>query len=330
MRQKSSGFTLVELLVVITIIGILMSLIFPAVQVIIEAANITSCQNNVKNLAIGARIHVAEQGYFPSGGWGGAWAGDPNLGYGPKQCGGWMYSILPYVSEKDAWGLGRKSGQSQASKSDNAKRIVHTLPIMNCPVRRQTKQFPISEMPNNTSNVSAAARLCYAMCAGSGTAKFSDGPDTIEEGLGQGEDEYSWPAPGTSDGVSFLRSRISKIRDGESKTYMIGEKSINPDTYESEGTGFECRTAYSGWCVDNYRTAAATPLLDLAAPATISHQAFGSGHGSGMSFAFCDGATRNVTYAIDGELHKALANRKNKDNKNNKFIEDMFFELNPN
>src|SRR5882724_7694758 len=51
------AFTLVELLVVIAIIGILVALLLPAVQAAREASRRASCQNNLKNLALGVLDH---------------------------------------------------------------------------------------------------------------------------------------------------------------------------------------------------------------------------------------------------------------------------------
>ena len=67
------GFTLVELLVVITIIGILIALLLPAVQSAREAGRKLQCSNNLKQLALGMLNHEQANGFFPSGGWNWQW-----------------------------------------------------------------------------------------------------------------------------------------------------------------------------------------------------------------------------------------------------------------
>lgn len=59
------GFTLVELLVVITIIGLLAALIVPAVQGAIERARQETCKNNLSQIGLGAFSYASSKGYFP-------------------------------------------------------------------------------------------------------------------------------------------------------------------------------------------------------------------------------------------------------------------------
>ena len=88
-RPRCPGFTLVELLVVIAIIGILVALLLPAIQAAREAARRSQCQNHLKQIATGMLLHESAHKHLPVGGWSPIRGGDPDLGAGEEQPGGW-------------------------------------------------------------------------------------------------------------------------------------------------------------------------------------------------------------------------------------------------
>ena len=313
------GFTLVELLVVIAIIGILAALFLPAVQAAREAARNLQCKNHLKQHGLASMNHLETYGFFPTGGWGWRWVGDPDGGFGKTQGGGWLYSILPYREQKELWLLGKGSSLAEKRKA-NARRITSVFEGINCPTRRATRLFSAHYLPHNTNSVSHVARSCYAANAGDAMiVEIDGGPGSLQQGRNPSYCRSKYVD--NLHGVSFWCSEIGtdQIIDGVSNTYLIGEKYVMVEQYTAGGNGAENETALTGFNNDNFRCGALSPKRDR--PRLNDMFAFGSAHPSGVNFVFCDGSVHTVSFSIDLRIHQALAHREDES-----VLETRFFK----
>ncbi|MDR3199572.1 MAG: DUF1559 domain-containing protein [Planctomycetaceae bacterium] len=94
---KTRAFTLVELLVVITIIGVLIALLLPAVQAAREAARRSSCSNNLKQFGLGLHNYHDTRLALPAYRWGIAGAPSATNPYGNEERCSVNIAILPFV-----------------------------------------------------------------------------------------------------------------------------------------------------------------------------------------------------------------------------------------
>jgi prepilin-type N-terminal cleavage/methylation domain-containing protein len=320
-RRRRTGFTLVELLVVIAIIGVLVSLLLPAVQAAREAARRAQCQNQLRQLAVACLNHENTFKRFPSGGWGWNWGGDPDRGSGEDQPGSWMYNILPYIELQAVHDLG-KDGDSatmtQGQMDGAAQRSMMPVTIFNCPSRRPAKLYPehpdysFDEVNCNRNLVTEMIRSDYAGSAGSvpgSRLQWGSRPSSWS-----GIERYNWTElnPANANDIEVLgnlgifhyRSEVTmaQIVDGTSNTYLIGEKYLNPDFYENGGDYTDTETAYSGNNDDVLRTASMQPLQDTPGIGS-REQRYGSSHAGGFMMAMADSSIRLISYDIDPIVH---------------------------
>jgi prepilin-type N-terminal cleavage/methylation domain-containing protein/prepilin-type processing-associated H-X9-DG protein len=312
--EKSAAFTLVELLVVITIIGILIALLLPAVQAAREAARKLQCGNHLKQASLAMVAHEERCKYFPSGGWGWDWVGIPDRGSGKEQPGGWIYNILPFIEQQDLHDLGSDGDPNSTGGqkwAQAAYRIQQPLAGMNCPTRRDPVLYPInggSRTFNDATTVTHVARGDYAACMGDlKNDEWGGGPAD----LATGNNLAWWPmdVAKTCNGVVYLRSEVTvaMITDGLSNTYMLGERYITPDSYLNGGDAADNETMYSGYDNDTCRTTSWLPMQDT--PGVANTLAFGSAHANSCNMSFCDGSVQTISYTIDPLIHLHLGNR---------------------
>ncbi len=311
--SKVSGFTLVELLVVITIIGILISLLLPAVQAAREAARRLQCKNHLYQIGRASLQHVESQGYYPSSGWGYLWTGDPDMGVGHRQPGGFFYNILPYLEQDNIHQLGAgMAHNSSAKRAELAKQKASVVSIFHCPSRRRAIGYPAVEGSRNANHPSTMAKTDYAANGGTnrhlGTGPSVGCPDTYPNCNWSNNDAW---LDSNFNGVSGERSEIrpAHIRDGTTNTYLAGEKYLNPNLYYTGNDGADNNSPYQGNDWDTNRWTHHPPRQDTPNWGTMSER-FGSAHSSGMHMVMCDGSVQSISYSIDPTVHRNLGNRK--------------------
>lgn len=98
--RRSTGFTLVELLVVVAIIGILVALLLPAVQAAREAARRSQCSNNLVQLILAVQHYEMAHGVYPAGT---MEAKGPIVNRQRGYHHSWITQVLPYFEENAAF-----------------------------------------------------------------------------------------------------------------------------------------------------------------------------------------------------------------------------------
>ncbi|MDZ7618784.1 MAG: DUF1559 domain-containing protein, partial [Patescibacteria group bacterium] len=212
--KKRLAFTLVELLVVITIIGILIGLLLPAVQSAREAARRMQCSNNLKQIGLALHLHHEQRGYFPPGHF---WP-ESNLGNCDGAEATWVTYILPYLEQIALYdNINWKGSFGHSAYPPDHVNIgvtAQVLPMFSCPSNHRAR-------PMVFSNVESYARGAYVANNGIGPMRDRTLADI----------PVMRPVPGTSltsphtAGIFHMNSNmtIAQIRDGTSNTALVCE-----------------------------------------------------------------------------------------------------------
>lgn len=284
------AFTLVELLVVIAIIGILMSLLLPAVQAVRESARRTQCKNNIRQVALALHMFHDSNERLPAG-----WIGDSvdNLpGWG------WATKALPFMEQTNLY----DTIQFQLAIDDpsNADVVTAVIPTFLCP------SDPVPDLLDLVPTVGNGGLPPPSLTAEPPTLVASPPPSSFIASRGNYSGVFGTleieDDPDKGDGVFFRNSKIrfADIQDGLSHTLLIGERSSDYGAMTWLGT--------IDWLDEPMSRVVG--LADHAPNAQGGHMDdFRSHHPSGANFAAADASVHLINEEIDLNVYKAAATR---------------------
>jgi prepilin-type N-terminal cleavage/methylation domain-containing protein/prepilin-type processing-associated H-X9-DG protein len=320
------AFTLIELLVVIGIIGVLIALLLPAVQKVREAANRTSCSNNLKQIALAVHHYESAQGRFPP-----AFRGEGN----PAYFDAWspLAELNPYLEQTAIYNQMDLTQQTYESNlpfnitAPNQFAVQQTVKLFLCP---SDMMQPVA---GPAYGVPVLGPTNYAFCNGTGTNGGSpwdaDGAFIVERGM-----------------------RVADLGDGASNTAMLSESTLGEGAESATGPppaslatvyaylgglplsesacanaklwNFEQRRGFM-WASGEIRCASYNhyyppnaPQADCVTydikPGVQRYTAWGwraarSRHSGGVNLALCDGSVRFIVDSIYMDTWRSLATR---------------------
>jgi prepilin-type processing-associated H-X9-DG protein len=290
----------------------------PALQSARESARRTSCGNNLKQLYTACASHLLLLGHYPTGGWNETFTGDSDKGADYQQPGGWAYTLLPFMEEKNTY-----------TTVDPVVRNSLPVPVFACPTRRASSIGPGGVVMTDYAGNRGAWASTPATPATTDTNRDTTfgppssavtipltqtGVTTAANLLNTTQAMFASGSAATG-GIIFIGSALlpARIRDGASNTYLFAEKYVPQTYYATGGVGYE-NVAYAGDSADTLRGGHRPPLSDSTAWASDNRQqgAFGGPHSGVFNAAFCDGSVRQIAFDILAQTHFLLSAREDR------------------
>src|SRR5262245_47048472 len=215
-RNRRSAFTLLELLVSIAVIGMLVALLLPAVQMARESARRMACSNKLKQIGLACHEHHDTYGVFPPG-----WVQSPFTVPQGKivQGGAGLFTfLLPYLEQEQLAGIYRWDKRAQGP--ENQPVGTTQLAILQCPSAEPDRWVTAVEDPPNYDYGGKGA-------CGDYTGVREIDTRLVDLGLVDRANNYM--------GVltrNYL-TRIAEIRDGSSQTILVTECAGRPQVWRA-------------------------------------------------------------------------------------------------
>jgi len=285
-RDTRGGFTLVELLVVVAIVGVTVALLLPAVQTARAAARAASCVNNLKQIGLAVSNYESANGTFPM---------SQTIGEGHGNGHSVFTAILPYMEEVSLYNSYNFSLENW--RASNQTSVTARITTFLCPDNPTVDNVPAGEVRFPESR-STFARTHYGANWGGGRGPW--GEDFVKQkGTYLGvmmtvigpDGKVKGP-----DGKPRARNvRMAEITDGTSPTLAMVEK--------RESFGW----AVGGWGGSEFDVYT-SPAYEGDDP--LARKVFtGSTHADGPTALLCDGSVRRLPAHQDRMLWYGLITR---------------------
>jgi prepilin-type N-terminal cleavage/methylation domain-containing protein/prepilin-type processing-associated H-X9-DG protein len=306
------GFTLIELLVVIAIIAVLVGLLVPAVQKVREAANRTSCTNNLRQLGLAAHNYHNAIKAFPPGMNQAPYASAPKFrGYSL-----FVY-LLPYFEQDNLYRQWDFANPLNNLVGGLGARTATVLPGLLCP----------SDVILANPDTSSGRPYALTSYGGNGGRRSFDPTAATTDGIFHTTGPAAQPAP------NQRPVRLADIRDGTSNTLLFGERSHTDANYDSfAAAGLASRSgmgSWGWWAVSEGRLAIGDVTMSAYVPINYRTPfayssgwtgsflpfeeqrvcAWGSNHPGGANFTLADGSVRFIQESISLSTLQQLSTR---------------------
>lgn len=313
---KSRGFTLIELLVVIAIIGLLVSMLMPAVQKARESARKSSCLNNMRQMGLASHNYLGSHRSFPSG-WV-EYVPDPNDPNPPApRC---DIDISQFFSPPMVITGGSAAPITISDWTMGHGWSVHSmlLPEMEQSTlaidfsRLKTDVNPDPQINSNWEylQVPVPSYVCPS-------ASYPDqrpgnlGYSSYRGCLGYLPTNQQNQGIPIENGIFYRNSGVSDrdITDGMSNTILFGESLFGGFWGDSYGCCARGRDDLPGSRFDTYWTGTPPNGQNCNLTGNIHFFGFGSFHGDVVNITLADGSSRSVAKNVDDQIFFALCTR---------------------
>ena len=307
------GLTLIEILVVVSMAGLLMALLLPAVQSSRESARRATCQNNLRQIGLALHSHEAAHQFLPSL-YNGKFLPRPRTPIDEFHFHSWRTAILPQLEQSNLFAQLNINVPATVAANQTAINVrisTFVCPSSNNPHQTVPDIFAWNDGAIPVAKIGTAARSDYEATGGVQVARQT-GLSTdisIHEFGGWGEPTYDL-SNGSS--VRYRKARLSDITDGLSSTILVGERAGRPDFYRR---GEPVEPYYPGRGMDHHQAAWAISthfLWTIFWHETSVNENNGgifSFHPGGANVALADGSVRFLKETTAPAILKGLVTR---------------------